>query len=254
MLLAFLIVDKHAFSTADIIITYVLLVGAILLEIYAVLVLVTSDWTILWLSNHKNSVVDFFYTTISSIPLSKNERWSNTMGQYNLIKYCLKEKPTKYSVIQKFLCMSELEKLRYQDSAEVSMVLKNLIFEQLQKKSEFAKDLKACKELCACSGDRVLKNAKCQDCIKKEQSKTEEESVEVEFDPVLQMQNAILNSLKETVQQSNRALRKNLTKAFFFVILQQTCVLIMIGTHPQTQLKFQIGKSCMGGNVMLCCQ
>ena len=39
--------------------------------------------------------------------------------------------------------MSELlEKLRYQDSAEVSMVLKNLIFEQLQKKSEFAKDLK----------------------------------------------------------------------------------------------------------------
>ena len=86
VLLAFLIVDKHAFSTADIIITYVLLVGAILLEIYAVLVLVTSDWTILWLSNHKNSVVDFFYTTISSIPLSKNKRWSNTMGQYNLIK------------------------------------------------------------------------------------------------------------------------------------------------------------------------
>ena len=84
--------------------------------------------------------------------------------------------------------MSEfLEKIRYQDSAEVSMVLKNLIFEQLQKKkSEFAKDLKACKELCACSGDRVLKNAKCQDCIEKEQSETEEKSVEVEFDPVLQ--------------------------------------------------------------------
>ena len=206
MLLAFLIVDKHAFSTADIIITYVLLVGAILLEIYAVLVLVTSDWTILWLSNHKNSVVDFFYTTISSIPLSKNKRWSNTMGQYNLIKYCLKEKPTKYSVIQKFLCMSELlEKLRYQDSAEVSMVLKNLIFEQLQKKSEFAKDLKACKELCACSGDRVLKNAKCQDCIKKEQSKTEEESVEVEFDPVLQNAKCHFELIKgncTTIEQS----------------------------------------------------
>ena len=205
MLLAFLIVDKHAFSTADIIITYVLLVGAILLEIYAVLVLVTLDWTILWLSNHKNSVVDFFYTTISSIPLSKNKRWSNTMGQYNLIKYCLKEKPTKYSVIQKFLCMSELEKLRYQDSAEVSMVLKNLIFEQLQKKSEFAKDLKACKELCACSGDRVLKNAKCQDCIKKEQSKTEEESVEVEFDPVLQNAKChfeLIKGNRTTIEQS----------------------------------------------------
>ena len=73
--------------------------------------------------------------------------------------------------------MSEfLEKIRYQDSAEVSMVLKNLIFEQLQKKSEFAKDLKVCKKLCACRGDRVLKKAKCQDCIKKEQSETEEKS------------------------------------------------------------------------------
>lgn len=64
VLLAFLIVDKHAFSTADIIITYVLLVGAIL-DIYEVLLLVTSDWTLLWLSKHKNSVVDFLYTTVT---------------------------------------------------------------------------------------------------------------------------------------------------------------------------------------------
>ncbi|KAL4625422.1 hypothetical protein ACB092_05G024500 [Castanea dentata] len=206
VLLVFLIMDKHAFSTADIIISYVLLVGAIFLEIYAVLLLVTSDWTLLWLSKHKNSVVDFLYTTISSIPLYRNKRWSNTMGQYNLIQYCLKEKPTKYSFIHKFFCMSELlEKLRYQDSAEVSMVLKNLIFEQLQKKSESAKDLKACKDLCACRGDRVLKNAKCQDCIKKEKSKTKEESVEVEFHPFLQNAKCHFELSKEnrtTIEQS----------------------------------------------------
>ena len=99
VLLVFLIMDKHAFSTADIIITYVLLVGAIL-DIYEVLLLVTSDWILLWLSKHKNSVVNFLYTTISSIPLSRNKRWSTTMGQYNLIQYCLKEKPAKCSFIQ----------------------------------------------------------------------------------------------------------------------------------------------------------
>jgi hypothetical protein len=187
VLLAFLIIEKQAFSEADIIITYVLLVGAIFLEIYAVLVLLTSDWTMLWLSRHKNSVVDFLYRIISSIPFSGNKRWSNTMGQYNLIRYCLEEKPAKSSAIQKFLCMYELlEKQRYQDSADVSMDLKKLIFDQLLKKSESAIDLKACKDLCASRGDRVLKYAKCQDCISKEKRKTREERFEVEDVPVLQ--------------------------------------------------------------------
>ena len=60
-------------------------------------------------------------------------------------------------------------------------------------------------ELCACSGDRVLKNAKCQDCIKKEQSETEEKSVEVEFDPVLQNAKYHFELSKEnrtTIEQS----------------------------------------------------
>ncbi|GMY34756.1 hypothetical protein FCV25MIE_29998 [Fagus crenata] len=203
VLLAFFIMKKNAFSTADVIITYILLVGAIFLEIYAVLVLLTSDWTMLWLSKHKNSVVDFLYRIISSIPLPGNKRWSNSMGQYNLITYCLKEKPAKCSVIQKFFCMYELlEKNRYQDSAEVSMDLKELIFEQLRDKSKSASDLKACKELCASRGDRVLKNAKCDDCRSREKQKTHKE---VELDNVLQNAKCIYEISKEnrtTLEQS----------------------------------------------------
>ena len=112
------------------------------------------------------------------------------MGQYNLITYCLHRKKVKKpacSAIQRFLFHYELlEKHRYEKSMDVPVDLKKLIFEHLLEKSKFALELKVCKELCACRGDRVLKNAKCQDCIKKEQSETEEKSVEVEFDPVLQ--------------------------------------------------------------------
>ncbi|KAK7849679.1 hypothetical protein CFP56_002493 [Quercus suber] len=43
VLLAFLIIDKDDYPREDIIITYILRVRAIVLEIYAVLVLVTSD-------------------------------------------------------------------------------------------------------------------------------------------------------------------------------------------------------------------
>lgn len=182
VLLAFLIIEKHTFSTADIVITYVLLVGAIFLEIYAVLVLLYSDWTMLWLSKHKNSAVDLFYRVISSFPLSGNKRWSNAMGKYNLISYCLKEKPAKCSVIQKFLCIDELlEKHRYQGSAKVSRDLKKLIFDHLRQKSNsvLESDLNTCKLLCASRGDRVLDNAKCPDCRSKEKNKTPKERIEV---------------------------------------------------------------------------
>ncbi|GMY34748.1 hypothetical protein FCV25MIE_29990 [Fagus crenata] len=179
VLWGFFITEKHVYSRVDVIITYVLLGGAIVLEIYAVLVLVTSDWTMLWLSKHKNAVVDLFYKAISSIPLAGSKRWSNTMGQYNLIRYCLKDKSSKYSVIQKLLCICNL----LENSADVSMDLKKLIFDQLLKKSiSTGSDFKACKELCACRGDRVLKNSKCLDEINEENLKILKDSVEVEFD------------------------------------------------------------------------
>ena len=136
----------------------------------------------LWLSMHKNYAVDLFYRFISLFLLSRNKRWSNAMRKYNLISYCLGEKPAKCSVIEKFLCMYELlEKYRYQDSAEVSSDLKKLIFEHLLKKSKsvLESDPKACKELCASRGDQVLDNVKFPDCSGKEKHKTPKEIIEV---------------------------------------------------------------------------
>ena len=45
---AFLLIHKNEHSTLDQIITFLLLVGAIVLEIYAIIVLLSSDWTMLW--------------------------------------------------------------------------------------------------------------------------------------------------------------------------------------------------------------
>ncbi|XP_075662933.1 uncharacterized protein LOC142632407 [Castanea sativa] len=58
-LIAFLIVDRNDYSTIDTSITFLLLGGAIGLEIYAVIVLLSSDWTKLWLSKQKKPLVDF---------------------------------------------------------------------------------------------------------------------------------------------------------------------------------------------------
>jgi hypothetical protein len=190
VLLVFMIkIDRKAYEIQDRKITYVLLSGAIILEIYSVLLLLKSDWSMLWLSKHKNVMVNLLYKAISFIPLfNGNKRWSNTMGQYNLITYCLKHKAARCGAVQRFLFHYEMsEKNRHQQREGVSEDLKKLVFEQLLEKSKSASDLKACKELCGCRGDRVLRNAaKCPDCINKEKlAKQKHESVaavEREFD------------------------------------------------------------------------
>ena len=49
---AFLLIDRYEHSTIDLIIAFLLLVGAIVLEIYAIIVLLSLDWTIDELKRH----------------------------------------------------------------------------------------------------------------------------------------------------------------------------------------------------------
>ncbi|KAK9923745.1 hypothetical protein M0R45_032145 [Rubus argutus] len=151
--LGFIEAHIDTYMQVDVIITYILLVGAIFLEIYALVILISSDWTKLWLlSKHKNRVVDLLHRAVSSIAIVKSKMWSNTLAQYNLINFCLKQKPPKCILIQKVLFIDRLlEKYRYQDLLkDVSdEYLKKLIFEQLKEKSKNASNFEACKQLCA---------------------------------------------------------------------------------------------------------
>ena len=178
-LLVFLKIDKQAYKTADVITTYILLGGGTMLEICALLVLLKSDWTMLWLSNHSNIVVDLMYGAISLIPWPEKKRWSNTMAQHSLITGCFIKHKKRH-------CPKVRPKgTKFEHSADVSTDLKKLIFEQLLEKSRSASDFEACKELRAFRGDRVVKNAKCSNCEDKEKQRTHE-SAEIESDPVLE--------------------------------------------------------------------
>ncbi|XP_062088444.1 uncharacterized protein LOC133795006 [Humulus lupulus] len=162
---AFFIAEKQDYSAAHVIITYVLLAGAAILEMYAFLFLLCSDWTMLLLSKHKNIAVDLLYQVISHIPkflIPKNKRWSNTIGQYNLIGFCLKYRPGKCSIYLKHF-VSFYDQLVYEyycKRISIHKELKEVIFKQLQKKSRGSKP-SACKELCDHRGEWALKNEEC---------------------------------------------------------------------------------------------
>ncbi|GFZ17712.1 transmembrane protein, putative [Actinidia rufa] len=175
--MAFCAIDWHGYSPVDVSITFLLLVGAIGLEIYAILLLLSSDWTLFWLIKHDNKLVYLVYTVISSFKcIISKKKWSNCMAQYNLLNSCFKDKKTSTCCdILKWMGMNEiLEKWPWETSKNVPSKLKESIFAQLVEKSKSASDFRVCKQLCSARGDRVLQNWNCLNDLGW--------SVEVEFD------------------------------------------------------------------------
>ncbi|KAK3220331.1 hypothetical protein Dsin_014301 [Dipteronia sinensis] len=105
-----IIIDVHAYSLTDISITYLLLVGGVLIEIYAFLLLLFSDWTNIWLIKLKKetskTLVEHFWRFISPL-LSNRMRWSGSIGQYNLISTCLRKVQPAYFGVQKLPFVGE---------------------------------------------------------------------------------------------------------------------------------------------------
>ncbi|XP_042493038.1 uncharacterized protein LOC122072718 [Macadamia integrifolia] len=92
---------KHRphYSNVDIFITYLLLNSAILLELYGFIILLSSDRMILWLSKHKHKHKMASMAYFLMKPLQRKKRWSNSMGQYNVISSCLKDEATTFSIM-----------------------------------------------------------------------------------------------------------------------------------------------------------
>ncbi|GLT78476.1 hypothetical protein SLA2020_500100 [Shorea laevis] len=82
---------KFHFSRIDIGITGILLGGAIALDLYAACVMLSSDWAILVVQFHDIVFVRrIFKVALKCFPclLRRNQRWSNQMGQFDLLEYC----------------------------------------------------------------------------------------------------------------------------------------------------------------------
>ncbi|XVF27102.1 hypothetical protein REPUB_Repub14bG0077600 [Reevesia pubescens] len=139
--------DKHKYKKADLVITFLLLAVAIVLDIYAALIILFSDWTFVWLSLHKKM---YILKALTSIQLFNNPRWSNSMAQYNLLSFALREKPMIYdpilSQVKPHLCnrilkhlkflgiVEKQEKERYVTKEVISNSLKEWIFKHLKER------------------------------------------------------------------------------------------------------------------------
>ncbi|XP_058203130.1 uncharacterized protein LOC131317612 [Rhododendron vialii] len=80
--------EEENWHEIDIVITGVLIVGAVSLEIYAAVVLFSSNWMMLWLIVHgKKEWVIWLSQRFPCLFNKKKKYWSQMMGQFDLVGY-----------------------------------------------------------------------------------------------------------------------------------------------------------------------
>ena len=129
-------IGKDAYSETDIAITYLLFAAAVFLEFYAFLCLVLSDWTMIWLIlKGGNALTSAIYSQLRK--LTRSERWSRSISQYNLISSSIENKPHKCF---ESLGIDEMMRQMHVNRKDLNVGLQGLIFKHLLKKAQKIKE------------------------------------------------------------------------------------------------------------------
>ncbi|KAF6990104.1 hypothetical protein CFC21_007350 [Triticum aestivum] len=149
-LLVFSKAGKGRYKEADVAVTYVLLVGAIFLEIYGIILMAISSWSYADLRKLRKcppAASRVVFQAVKYFMPEARPRWSNQMAQYNLLSYCLKDKSTWLTRVLESLewdynirVKTAWDSLWYTKHIGVSLVLKQLIFKQLKDKANSTMD------------------------------------------------------------------------------------------------------------------
>ncbi|XP_075665997.1 uncharacterized protein LOC142635800 [Castanea sativa] len=131
----------HHASKFDIILTYVLLGGALALEAISVLILVLSDRTLLAVKSSRSNFIEKIFL---------QRRWSKSVSQYDMINYCLKDAPTWASTLASYVgaggVLEKMTILFSSHSKRVGEALEIFIFNELRSKASNAKNIKAARD------------------------------------------------------------------------------------------------------------
>ncbi|KAI3724676.1 hypothetical protein L2E82_36461 [Cichorium intybus] len=148
--------DMHDYRVIDIVITYLLIATAIVMEAFAAYSMLCSDWTDHWLSQ-RNYTRNIFVFPFLKQPTKL--RWSNSIGQLDLLSVALEEKPPSFLQAQRFLGIDKYRtKHRYKTYSKVSDELKDLIYNQFH---DFMNHNSDPKSLCSHKGSFSLGRNNC---------------------------------------------------------------------------------------------
>ncbi|XP_042514339.1 uncharacterized protein LOC122088999 [Macadamia integrifolia] len=181
------VIEKQQYDKIDIKITYVLLSGAIALEFWSLTRLFFTDWTIVWMKKKKfnRPITRFVFKLLSYRRPSNRSRWSNSMAQYNLIEFCLKDHH-ELSYWVKFMKLihvkDHFDKQWHRSYKDISEELKKFIFEGLKVKVQNLTDSVSYQQFRSFRGQLTLQMVKYEDVDDNSMKEILDNSIKVEFD------------------------------------------------------------------------
>lgn len=137
----------------DVTLTYILLYGAVGLDLVALIKVIFSDWTVVVLKNGRVKQI------VSAVrdKLSSDRRWSNTISQHNLINFCLNQRWRWLDIAAATIGLKAfLDEMKYKKDSDIEDNLKEIIFQELKDKAREAKTIKVAKEIYSARGKRAL--------------------------------------------------------------------------------------------------
>ncbi|KAM7469202.1 hypothetical protein LguiA_007385 [Lonicera macranthoides] len=86
VLLVFILISKDEYSSIDVYITYTLLAIAAALEIYAIMLVIYSNWTVVWMSKHANKPpMMWILRFLAPLVVNCRKRWASSVPRLNLL-------------------------------------------------------------------------------------------------------------------------------------------------------------------------
>ncbi|KMT16920.1 hypothetical protein BVRB_2g043920 [Beta vulgaris subsp. vulgaris] len=237
-LLIFSIKDKSKYKTVDIVITFVLLLGAIALDICAALMFLLSDWWIIIISFDGKMKSYFKWIMVVFLRWSRRarqpcrRRWSECISKYNLLKRCFRTPPSFFN----FQCIFSIKRIRdillgflYVERHKVDKELIDFVITELKNKAELATDIEVAKEVCSSRGSLVLEDDYflASDCISPW-------TVDVDYDESLLIWHLATDICYWTSTEDTTSEHRNISKALsdymsYLLLRQQTLVSSVVG-------------------------
>lgn len=133
-LFGFTILFREGFiSHTDSGFTYSMLIGAIILEVYQIILLPFSDWAIIEMIKHYDMPFVMPCLRVLAPQSYKWKRWSNSLAQFNFVDFCLRDEQFKFGGILKFHGMDmKIRKCNGKTRVDFPKELKELMVQEMK--------------------------------------------------------------------------------------------------------------------------
>ncbi|KAK3410427.1 hypothetical protein EUGRSUZ_J02421, partial [Eucalyptus grandis] len=136
VLVFFSLQDRKDYPKVDVYITFLLIGAAVLLEIYSVLLAISSDWVNHWrLQRSGGSAIS---SAVAFLQICQTPRWSNSVAQFSLLKFSVGKRNRIFSKYLRLTKLDEeLEKNFYIDYKEFKSNIKEWTFDHMRDTVDF---------------------------------------------------------------------------------------------------------------------